>query len=90
MCKINVGSSIKNQQDVQNLIIATINRQEKEYRIEHILRLVQRYMVGSPLDIQRNKLYSIILDNLDILYIRNRVKCRNGFYTPQPLKRKNV
>lgn len=90
MCKINSGASIKNHQDVQNLVISTIFRQEKEYYIENILSLVQQYMVGSPVDMQRDDLYSIILDNLDILYIRNKVKCKNGCYTPQPFKRKHL
>lgn len=88
MCKINPGAQIKNQQDVQNLIIATLFRQEQEYYIDDILNIVQRYMTGSPVKIQKDNLYSIILDNLDILYIRNKVKCKNGCYTPQPMKRK--
>lgn len=88
MCKINSGVLIKNRQDVQNLVIATLFRQEHEYNIENILSLVQQYMVGSPVKLQRDDLYSIISDNLDILYIRNKVKCKNGCYTPQPLKRK--
>lgn len=87
MCKINSGASIKNRQDVQNLVIATIFRQEKAYYIENILNLVQQYMIGSSVDIQKDDLYSIILDNLDILYIKNKVKCKNGCYTPQHLKR---
>lgn len=87
MCKINSGASIKNRQDVQNLVIATIFRQEKAYYIENILNLVQQHMIGSSVDIQKDDLYSIILDNLDILYIKNKVKCKNGCYTPQPLKR---
>lgn len=90
MCKINPGSQIKNQQDVQNLVIATLFRQEQEYYIDDILNIVQQYMTGSPVKIQKDNLYSIILDNLDILYIRNKVKCKNGCYTPQPLKRKYV
>lgn len=88
MCKINPGSQIKNRQDVQNLVIATLFRQEHEYYIEDILKIVQRYMIGSPVKIQKDNLYSIILDNLDILYIRNKVKCKNGCYTPQPMKKK--
>ena len=88
MCKINSGAQIKNLQDVQNLVIAILFRQEQEYYIENILEIVQQYMIGSPVRIQRDNLYSIILDNLDILYIRNKVKCKNGCYTPQPLKRK--
>lgn len=88
MCKINSGVQIKDQQDVQNLIIATLFRQEQDYYIENILETVQRYMIGSPVKIQIDDLYSMILDNLDFLYIRNKVKCKNGCYTPQPLKRK--
>ncbi|WP_289747794.1 hypothetical protein [Thomasclavelia cocleata] len=87
MCKISPGAQIKNQQDVQNLVIATLFRQEQEYYAENILEIVQQYMIGSPIKIQREHLYSIILDNLDFLYIINKVKCRNGLYTPQQVKR---
>lgn len=90
MCKINSGSLIKNHQDIQNLVIATLCRQEREYNVETILDLVQHYMIGSPVKIERDNLYSIIMDNLDILYIRNKVKCKNGYYTPQPLKRRQI
>ncbi len=90
MCKINSGAKIRNQQDVQNLVIATLFRQEKEYYIENILEIIQQYMIGSPVKIQNDSLYSMILDNLDFLYIRNKVKCKNGCYTPQPLKRKHL
>jgi len=85
MCKINSGVSIKNRQDVQNLIVATLFRQEQSYYIENILDLISHYMVGSPVELQRKTLYHLISDNLDDLYIRNKVKCKNGCYTPQPI-----
>lgn len=86
MCKVSSGASIKNWQDVQNLVIGIILRQQEEYCIENILDLVQYYMVGSPINAKENELYGVILNNLDLLYIRNKVKCKNGYYIPQPIK----
>ena len=86
MCKINSGVLVKNHQDVQNLIIATLFRQEHSYYIENILELISHYMIGSPVEIQRKTLYRLVSDTLDDLYIRNKVKCKNGCYIPQPIR----
>lgn len=86
MCKVNSGAMIKTQQDVQNLVIGILFRQQHVYRIENIIDLVQYYMDGSSITITKDQLHHIILENLDLLYIKNKVKCKNGYYTPQPLK----
>lgn len=85
MCKINSGALIKNRQDVQNLIVATLFRQEETYDIKQMVSLVSHYMVGSPVKMEEEKLYGLVSDNLDDLYIRNKVKCKNGRYIPQPM-----
>lgn len=86
MCKVKSGALVENYQDVQNLVIGILNRQEKYYHIENIIYLVQKYLKGSSVEIQEEQLKQIISNNLDMLYIRNRVKCKNGCYIPQPLK----
>lgn len=85
MCRVGSGASIKNRQDLQNLVIGIINRQQQYYRVEDILDLVQYYLEGSSINLSVEQLRKIITDNLDMLYIRNRVKCINGCYIPQPL-----
>lgn len=85
MSKVKSGAAIRNLQDVQNLITGIIFRQQQEFRIENILDLVEYYMQGSALNIQNQQLYKMIDDNLDVLYIRNKVRCRDGYYKLQPL-----
>lgn len=86
MCKIYSGAMISNWQDVQNLVIGIILRQQQEYCIENILHLVERYMEGSSVIVQEKQLRDIIAKNLNLLYIRNKVRCKNGYYVPQPIK----
>lgn len=83
MCKVKSGKFIKNRQDLQNLIVAVIFRQQQKYQKEHILDLVQYYMQGSPIEISTQELQNMILENLNVLYIKNKVDCENGYYIPQ-------
>lgn len=86
MCRVKSGALVKNYQDVQNLVIGILNRQQKYYQVENIVYLVQKHLKGSSVKIQEDQLKQIICNNLDMLYIRNRVRCKNGCYIPQPLK----
>ncbi len=86
MCKVKSGAQIENRQDIQNLIIGIIFRQCKPYRIEDILDIVLYYTKNSHYKIDEEELYCLISDSLDMLYVRNKVKCTNGVYTPQHLK----
>lgn len=83
MCKVKSGVAIQSRQDVQNLVIGIINRQEKGYRKEEILNLVEYYMKGSRVTISKMYLEDIISKNLDMLYRNNCVRCKNGYYIPQ-------
>ena len=56
------------------------------YRIDDILNIVLYYMKDSQYEIPADDLYDTIADTLDMLYIRNRIKCRNGVYAPLPFK----
>jgi hypothetical protein len=86
MCKVKSGVQIKNRQDIQNLVIGIIFRQRATYRIENILDIVSYYTRDSQYEVSEDDLYYIISETLDMLYIRNRVKCKNGVYSPLPLK----
>lgn len=86
MCNVKSGVLIKNRQDVQNLIVAIIFRQTETYRIDDIFNIVLYNMNNSPYNISEDDLYYIISDTLDMLYIRNKIKCNNGVYTSLPFK----
>ncbi len=86
MCKVKSGSQIKNQQDIQNLIVGIIFRQRAPYQIDDILNIVLYYTKNSQYNISEDDLYYTISDTLDMLCVRNRVKCKNGVYTPLPFK----
>lgn len=83
MCKVKSGALIKNAEDVQNLVVGVINRQEERYCKEQILVMVRHYMRGSSLSLSNDYLKEIISVNLDILYRSNFVECRNGYYIPK-------
>lgn len=86
MCKVKSGTQIKNRQDIQNLVIGIIFRQRMAYRIDDILNIVLYYTGNSQYSISEEDLYDNIADTLDMLCVRNRIKCKNGVYTPMPFK----
>lgn len=83
MCKVKTGSLIKNQEDVQNLIISIINRQDREYSKDRILELAEYYLQGSSLVFSKKHLNDMISRNLDISYRNESISCKNGYYMPQ-------
>ncbi len=86
MCKVKSGTQIKNQQDIQNLVIGIIFRQYKPYQLDDVLNIALYYTKKSKYKISEDDLYYIIYDTLDMLCIRNRIKCKNGVYTSLPFK----
>lgn len=56
MCVVNSGTLVKNRQDVQNLVIGIIFRQQDKYTPENIIHIVQYYMKGSPYLIDKESL----------------------------------
>ncbi len=83
MCKVKSGNLIQTKQDVQNLIIGIINRQEKTYNKKKILELTEYYMQGSNVIMSSRDLIKLISTYLDMLYRNNRVCCKNGQYIPK-------
>lgn len=86
MCNVKSGVQIKNRQDVQNLIIGIIFRQTAPYKIDDIINIVVHCMKNSLYHVSEDDLYYIVSDTLDMLYIRNRIKCKNGVYSSLPFK----
>ncbi len=83
MCNVNSGVLIKNKQDVQNLVIGIIFRQQDKYKPENISDLVQCYMKGSTFSIDKTAIQNIILDNLSLLHRNDKIQCKNGYYIPR-------
>lgn len=86
MCKVKSGTQIKNQQDIQNLVVGIIFRQRVAYRIDDILNIVLYHTKNSQYCVSEEDLYYNISDTLDMLCTRNRIRCKNGVYTPMPFK----
>lgn len=85
MCKVKSGVLIKNEQDIQNLVIGIINRQQNVYNSKKILELTKHYCKGTELKISSNYLQDVIEDNLSFLYRKGLLDCKNGNYYPQPI-----
>ena len=83
MCKVKSGVLITNKEDVQNMIIGIIFRQQTKYRREHILESAKKYFKGSALEINNNALGLIVDENLDILSRNGAICCKNGNYIPE-------
>lgn len=75
MCKIKSGASIKNNEDVNNLILAVLLRQSSDYRIDNICNIVQDYLKGSDCILQSKDIKSRVFSMLDILSRNGEVKC---------------
>lgn len=87
MCKVNSGVLIKNGQDVQNLVIGIIFRQQDKYKPRNIIEIVQYYMKGSAFSIDESALQEIILENLNLLCRNDKIQCKNGYFIPRAFNR---
>lgn len=83
MCKVKSGELLKNEQDVQNLVIAIINRQQEIYNKEKIFTIVKYHFRGAKIEMSNEILLNMIDDNLAFLYRKGLINCRNGYYFPQ-------
>lgn len=83
MCKVKSGVLITNKEDVQNMVIGIIFRQQEKYRKEQILESTKNYFRGSTLKINHNTLLEIVEDNLAILSRNGTICCCDGNYMPQ-------
>lgn len=85
MCKVKSGELLENMQDMQNLVIGIINRQDKSYNRESIVNTVCSYSKGCKLEINKTGIEHLVDDNLSYLYRKGFIDCNNGQYTPQPI-----
>lgn len=90
MCNVKYGSNIKNLNDVQNLIIAIINRQQDQYNKGQIYEMVEYNYQGAEYDMSVTALREMVDDNLNFLYGVGLINCWNGLYTPQVIKHREI
>lgn len=83
MCRVKSGVHIKNRNDVQNLIIGIINRQQEDYSKEKIYEMVEYNYQGAEYVISTKVLRKMIDDNLSFLYRAGFIDSWNGRYSPQ-------
>lgn len=83
MSKVKHGKDIVNIQDVQNLVIGVINRQEKSFLKNDVFVTVKHYMRDSDFAVSDEEIEKIISENLDYLYRKAMLDCVNGYYQPK-------
>lgn len=83
MCKVKSGRALENLQDVQNLVVGIINRQQRRYVLDDIYNAVMYHFQGAQIDISQDTLFDIIDDNLSFAYRKGMVDCRGGYYFPR-------
>ncbi len=89
MAYVKTGKDLQNEQDLQNLVVGTINRMpliKKEFRITDVIRIVRRYSKDASFIISNEMIREKVEDNLDLYQIRNKVACKNGVYHFLPFK----
>lgn len=80
MANVMHNEDVKNTQDLQNLVIGIIFRQDKSFRTEDIVQTVNYWLKGSEFYDNFKLIKKYVTDNLDFLQNLDRVRCRNGTY----------
>lgn len=86
---VKTGKDLHNEQDLQNLVVGTINRMpliKKDFRITDVIEIVECYSKDASFFIDDEMIREKVEDTLDLLQIRNRITCRNGVYHFLPFK----
>lgn len=77
---IRVGKEIRSSEDIRNLIVSIILRQNSDFTKQKIFDLIKEYIHGSEAKIEDDDITSIIEDTLDVLRRNGEVICWNGKY----------
>lgn len=80
MCKVKSGALILNVEDVRNMVIGIILRQQTKYNRDNIFKLTINYLQGSNLLLSNDLLMNIIDRCLDILIRNGEIRCVSGIY----------
>ena len=82
MCKIKFGKQLTSLQDMQNLVIGILLRQQYEYNKVQIYNCVNNYCTGAEYKMSQRAIVKLIDKNLDFLSRIGVVQCKNGQYIP--------
>lgn len=77
------NEDVKNEQDLQNLVIGIIFRMDRPYEDEEIVQIVNRYLKGSKFYDDSEKIKEKVDENLDFLHCRDKVRCWRGIRYPK-------
>lgn len=81
MANVIYNEDVKNEQDLQNLVIGIIFRMDKPFKSDTIVRIVNRYLRRSVFQGDTKLIRQHVNDSLDLLQNRDKVRCRNGSYS---------
>ena len=81
MCKVKSGNDLKNEQDIRNLIVGLILRQQEQFTAQDIERLTQEFSVGAKYNLDEHRITLIIRDSLEDFSRYSILQCRNGQYS---------
>lgn len=65
MCRVKTGAQITNESDLQNLVTATILREEEPYSIRSLSQKINEECQGSPLNISLEKILKLVAETTD-------------------------
>ncbi len=83
MANVLHNEDVKNEQDLQNLVIGIIFRQDNPYKSESIVRIVNHYLRRSVFQGNTKLIRQHVNDTLDLLLFHDNVRCINGLYYPK-------
>lgn len=81
MANVIHNEDVKNEQDLQNLVIGIIFRMDKSFKSDTIVRIVNHYLRRSVFQGDTKLIRQHVNDSLDLLQNRDTVRCRNGSYS---------
>ncbi len=87
MCRIKYGASVCNIQDLKNLVLGIILRQESVFRKEDILNLTLQYLLGSELVIKEKEITFLINSILKKLFFYDILTCNSGEYKLEKIEK---
>lgn len=80
---IKQGKEIKSEQDLQNLVIGVLNRQTKDYTQKEVESIIKNYTKNSTFKVSNEMITKMVTDNINYLYRKGMVDCKNGVYSPE-------
>ncbi len=83
MAEVIHNEDVKNEQDLQNLVIGVIFRMQQPFRDEEIVEIANYWLKGSKFYNDIERIRKCVEDNLDLLYRIDRVVCWNGIRYPK-------